>query len=137
MKRYSEYTLNGAVYKLRLTTGAQRKLIGTYSLPTMQILLDAVDDLDKMAVVMEAALSWPGSGNPETSGDDLIDLLVDEGYSGQGDFAKILLQLGVNSGVLDERMYQTLVRSLEDRLKLVYDGAPEAEPEAEAENPTN
>lgn len=83
MKRAYELTLNGTVYRLRLTARAQKKLIKEYGQQAAQVCVDGFADLDKLCSVLNELLHWSGRGNPELSGEDFCGLLVDEGYARQ------------------------------------------------------
>ncbi|MCD8340653.1 MAG: hypothetical protein LUC87_00670 [Clostridiales bacterium] len=92
MKRAYEVNLSGTIYRLRLTVGAQRRLIKQYGQQAVQVCMDAFGDLDKLCMVLNELLHWSGSGNPELSGEDFCDLLVDEGYALVSDIPELVLR---------------------------------------------
>lgn len=117
MRKTYDLTLdnNGtADFSLRLTLAGQTKLKKKHGGdPTMQTLGEAVTDAETAADVLTEALAWAGNTNSLHSGADLYDLLVDNGYAGPADFAKLFISgIGVSSGILSQDMADKIVAEI-------------------------
>ena len=91
------------VVKLRLTLGAQVALKKKYNEPMNATIFGAMVDAEKMAEVLSAALTWNGNENPIKDGEELYDILVDNGYCGELDFGGVITNIAVASGVLTKK----------------------------------
>ncbi|MCD8381549.1 MAG: hypothetical protein LUC30_01320 [Clostridiales bacterium] len=128
MKRAYDVTLDGVNYRLRLTVGAQKRLIKQYGGNAGQVCIDALEDIGKMCDVLNEALHWTGSGNPQgVTGEDFYDLLVDEGYSILEGVPEVLFGTVAVSGILPKKQCDEALARLH--------GAMSDEDETE-ENPT-
>lgn len=128
MKRAYDVVLDGTTYRLRLTVGAQKRLIRQYGVNAGQVCIDALEDIGKMSDVLNEALHWTGSGNPQgINGEDFYDLLVDEGHSILEGVPEVLFGTVEASGILPKQQCDDALAQLHGALK--------AGDEAE-ENPT-
>ena len=119
MKRsYFPLVLEGEEYGLRLTIAGQRRLKERWQEESLQFLLSAATEPDKLCDLLTQALSWPGNGNPLTDGAELYDRLVDAGWRGQGRFAALVFNLGEASGLLTreqaDQLTQAVAQALDD-----------------------
>ncbi|MCD8142025.1 MAG: hypothetical protein LUD83_01880 [Clostridiales bacterium] len=131
MKRAYEVNLDGTVYRLRLTAGAQKRLIKQYGQQATQVCMDAFGDLDKLCMVLNELLHWSGSGNSELSGEAFCDLLVDEGYALVSDVPELVLRAMAESGLLTESQLTTILNQLHGAVDAALDSLGDGE-----ENPT-
>ena len=106
MRTYDR-VLDGKTFWFRLTIGKQRELREKYSEETVQTILTAPYDLDKLSYLLGAAASWPGNDNPTTDGDEIYDLLVDDGVCGSVSFVGVVAMIAAISGIVDEKMRDT------------------------------
>lgn len=128
----------GKDVKLRLTTGGQRSLKEKTGEDALSVILGAATDMEFMIALLTEALNWTDSGNEITDGAELYDLLVDEGYAGQGKFAELAVQIGVASGLLNERngkRAQDAVSRSIDKLFDRLDGKLDQWEASDTENP--
>lgn len=121
MKRsYLPLVVEGTEYGLRLTIGGQRRLKERWQEESLQFLLSAATEPDKLCDLLTQALSWPGSGNPLTDGGELYDRLVDAGWRGQERFAALAFDLGEASGLLTREQADQLTRAVARALDAAF-----------------
>ena len=125
--------------QLRLTLGGQKALKAKYpGKDTLDIIMSATTDAEAMAAVLQESLHFVGNENPKSlTGEELYDTLVDEGYSGQMDFATLAMDIARGAGLLEDKQKTKLLASLKRSVDGIFDAMDNAEdaPE-EAENPT-
>lgn len=125
--------------QLRLTLGGQKALKAKYpGKDTLDIIMTAATDAEAMAAVLQESLHFAGNENPKSlTGEELYDTLVDEGYSGQMDFATLAMDIARGAGLLEDKQKTKLLASLKRSVDGIFDAMDNAEdaPE-EAENPT-
>lgn len=86
-RKYHSLRLGDTQYRLRLTIRGQKNLAERFQEDTLQTVLTAPADSQRMAALLEEALNWENSGNLVTDGEVFYDLLVDQGYCGQIQFS--------------------------------------------------
>lgn len=106
-----EKNIDGKVYTFRLTSGNQKKLESQYKESAMQLILNSADDVDKMIELLQKSLAHKGNENGNVSGEDMYDMLVDEGMTGNVERLKLAVEIGKVSGVLDEKTADAVVKS--------------------------
>lgn len=125
--------------QLRLTLGGQKALKAKYpGKDTLDIIMTAATDAEAMAAVLQESLHFAGNENPKSlTGEELYDTLVDEGYSGQMDFATLAMDIARGAGLLEDKQKTKLLAILKRSVDGIFDAMdkPEDAPE-EAENPT-
>lgn len=125
--------------QLRLTLGGQKALKAKYpGKDTLDIIMTAATDAEAMADVLNESLHFAGNENPKSlTGEELYDTLVDEGYSGQLDFATLAMDIAKGAGLLEDKQKTKLLSILKRSVDGIFDALdkPEDAPE-EAENPT-
>ena len=84
MRTYDKM-LNNELYHFRLTVGAQKALEKKFGEQANQFVFACADSVEKMTYLLGAAASYQGNENPTTNGDEIYDLLVDDGVAGQED----------------------------------------------------
>lgn len=125
--------------QLRLTLGGQKALKAKYpGKDTLDIIMAAAMDAEAMADVLNESLHFAGNENPKTlTGEELYDTLVDEGYSGQMDFAALAMDIAKGAGLLEDKQKTKLLAILKRSVEGIFDSLDNAEdaPE-ESVNPT-
>lgn len=115
-------TENGAEkVHLRLTCGGQRRLKEMFEDETMSILMGAINEIDKMVAVLDTALNYKNNDNSITDGEELYDLLVDNDTCGNEEFAKIITDIAVCSGIIKKDQANSLVKSVEKTYATMFD----------------
>ena len=131
------HTETGEV-QLRLTLDGQKALKAKYpGKDTLDIIMAAASDAEAMADVLNESLHFAGNENPKTmTGEELYDTLVDEGYSGQLDFATLAMDIAKGAGLLEDKQKTKLLAVLKRSVDGIFDALDNAEdaPE-EAVNP--
>lgn len=125
--------------QLRLTLGGQKALKAKYpGENTLDIIMDAVTDAEAMAAVLQESLHFAGNENPKSlTGEELYDTLVDEGYSGQLDFATLAMDIAKGAGLLEDKQKTKLLAKLKRSVDGIFDALDKSEDAPEdAENPT-
>lgn len=104
----------------------------------MGIIMEAIDDPIAMSDLLTEALTWEGNPNKLRSGEDLYDLMVEDGYSGTEDFLDVVLGIAHNAGLLSEADCARVARSTKRMLRKGMEGldVPDEDEEGE-ESPEN
>ena len=121
MRAYTR-KLDGKTYSFRLTIGAQRELREKYHEETIQTVLSAPNDMDKMSDLLGAAAAYPGNTNAVTDGDTIYDLLVDDGVCGPVGFTEVAAQIAVASGIFDQKSHDAVSETIRRDWDSVWDG---------------
>lgn len=95
--------------KFRITLGGQRALKEKYDGEVLNLIFQAIDNAEIMADVFTEALNYRGNENQITDGEEMYDLLVDNGCAGVGDFAEILFGIAAKSGIVSESDAQSFI----------------------------
>lgn len=120
MKKALKLRVGEETVRLRLTLGGQKRLKNRREEDTLQTVLAAAGDGEAMADLLQEALSWEGSGNTLTSGEELYDLLVDSGYAGQEAFGGLAFDLAACSGLMSEGQARLLKKTLHEAVTSAY-----------------
>ena len=82
----------------------------------MQIMFQAVDDIEKMTYLLGVAANYKGNDNPTTDGDDIYNLLVDDGVCGQDGFFEVACKIAIASGIMSEDFAGKTVEAIKKEL---------------------
>ena len=107
--------LGNELYNFRLTVGAQKALEKKFGEQANQFVFACADSVEKMTYFLGAAASYQGNENPTTNGDEIYDLLVDDGVAGQDGF------FGVASGIMSEKFAGKSLAAVEKMMQEVID----------------
>ena len=119
--RFYSVTVGGMEYQLRLTLSGQKKLKKKHpDTDTISLLMTAATDAEIMADVLHEALNWPGNTNQNQNGEQLYDLMVDDGICGQEAFAEIACGIGTASGLMTEENGQQVLTGIRKVVQTVY-----------------
>ena len=139
MRKFITVHTEAGDVQLRLTLGGQKSLKAKYpGQDTLDIIMTAATDAEAMAAILQESLHFAGNENPKSlTGEELYDTLVDEGYSGQMDFATLAMDIARGAGLLEDKQKIKLLAVLKRSVDGIFDALdkPEDAPE-EAENPT-
>ena len=97
------------VAKFRITLGGQKVLKEKYDTEILNLIFQAIDNAEIMADIFGEALTYKGNENEITDGEEMYDVLVDNGIAGVGDFAEILFGIATKSGLVSESDAQAFV----------------------------
>ncbi|HIS52365.1 MAG TPA: hypothetical protein IAC15_06460 [Candidatus Onthomonas avicola] len=120
MRKCVPLRLDGGEYRLRLTLRGQRRLRERFGEETLQTVLLAAADGERMSALLGEALEWEGANNPTTDGEALYDLLVDAGYHGQERFGALAFDIAAASGLLSERQVGQLKDALRETVEQAF-----------------
>ena len=120
MRSY-KVTVGGQEYALRLTVSGQKRLKKKHpEMDPISIIMSAPADAEVMTDVLHEALNWPGNANPNQSGEQVYDLLVDDGVGGQEAFAEIACNIGVASGLMTEANSRQVIEGVRKVVETAY-----------------
>lgn len=104
---------------------------------TMGIIMEAIDDPVAMSDLLTEALNWDGNSNKVHSGEELYDLMVENGYSGTEAFLDVVLGIAQNAGLLSETDCKRVSISTKAMLRKGLEGleVPDEEGEDGSANP--
>ena len=105
--------------KLRLTVGGQLNLKKRFKENALATILDAGEDVEKCVAVLQEALRFKGNENKIQNGEELYDILVENGYKDYEGFGEVMLGIGVASGICSEEKKKKVL----DNVKGIYDDA--------------
>ncbi len=122
MRKCVPLRVDGGEYRLRLTLRGQRRLRERFDEETLQTVLLAAADGERMSALLGAALDWEGANAPTADGEALYDLLVDAGYCGQERFGALALDIAAASGLLSEQQARRLKDALRETVEQAFSG---------------
>lgn len=139
-----ELEVNGEkkTFHLRFPVMAQLEFKKKYNEEGMSAVMSTADDLEKQLFFLEKALSFKDNPNPVTDGKEFYEILVNNGYGGNEDFASLIFEIAAVSGILKkeqseklsgvfEKTYSAIFDSFESEIedKLLKEKEPVTEPE--------
>lgn len=108
-------------FNLRLTISSQLKLKKAFKEEGVQLIFSAMDDLELMLKLLTEALTFTGNENQVTDGEQFYELLVDNGYSGKEDFAKLVFDIAAASGIIKEGQSEKVSKMISDKYDEMFD----------------
>lgn len=139
-RKFHSLRLGDTQYRLRLTIRGQKNLAERFQEDTLQTVLTAPADSQRMAALLEEALNWEGGNNSVTDGEAFYDLLVDQGYCGQVQFSGLAFDIAVASGLMTAAQAGQLKTSVTQAVEDVFsnlDRPQEADEAAPFAGPTD
>jgi hypothetical protein len=125
-----------ALISLKLDLRHIRELQAKTGKDILDLLTDAPLTLAPMGDLLEAALRWKGNENPaDLTGEDLFDLLVQQGRAGVADWMELANGIAAASGVLQSQQASAMIKSarrkMEEAIERLEKGDEESEEESE------
>lgn len=118
--------INGRNYTFRLSVLAQKEMEKKFKESAMQTVFGTMDnDLDKITYLLGAAAAHRGNENPVTDGEEIYDLLVDDGVSWPDGFFSVALEIAVASGILSEKAAESIRTAVDQSVSGVLDNLDE------------
>lgn len=109
------HTENGdTTLELRLPIKAQIELQHKYKEDTRSTLFDACGDDEKYIEVLTKSLNWTGNKNTVVKGEDLMELLIDNGDMGIVRRQQIMVEIGRVSGIFDDKERDAVMNRIEN-----------------------
>lgn len=118
---------------LRLTVGSQLKLKKRFKQDTIDIVLEAANDPEKLLAVFEEALNYKDNENEGLTAEELYDALVDSGIKGINAFADILFKIANVSGILSDKQKEQVKNGIDRSFNAIFEHIEKGTPEAAAE----
>lgn len=106
---------------LRLTISAQLKLKNKFHQETIDTILEAANNPEKLLAVFDEALSFKGNENGDITGEELYDALVDNGTKGVNAFAEILFEIANASGVLSDKQKNQVASGINRTYEAIFE----------------
>lgn len=132
MMRTYDKNLDGKLYSFRLNVLAQKEMERKFKESATQTVFSAADSVEKMTYLLGAAASYKGNDNPTTNGDEIYDLLVDDGVCGQDGFFEEACNIAIASGIMSEEFAGKTVEAIKKELSSLLDGIGGAKDPTEA-----
>lgn len=125
-------------FALRFPVASQLKFKKKYKLEGVQAVLNCFDDLEMMLDFFTEALSFKDNNNPVTDGAEFYDILVNNGYCGQEDFTKLVLEIAACSGIVKKEQGEKVAEAISETYSAMFDSfSIEKEAGNEPENTEN
>ena len=103
----------------------------------LDLITDAPRELGQMGDLLDAALRWKGNENPaDLTGDDLFDLLVQQGKAGIADWLEIANGIAAASGVLQSAQANAMLAAVKRRMEKAIEQMNRDEEDEEEEKDT-
>lgn len=120
MRTYAR-TLDGKQYEFRLSVLAQKEMERKFKEPATQTVFAAADDVEKMTYLLGAAASYKGNDNPSRDGNEIYDLMVDDGVCGQDGFFEEACHIAIASGIMSEEFAGKTIEAIKKELDNILD----------------
>lgn len=116
---------------LRLPFAAQSALGKKYSKDTISLILAAATDNDIFVDILTNSLNWKGNTNTITTGEELVEALIDEGViCDDVSRVRLMIEIGKASGFISDAK----ATALEREMQAIEDNLTKEPDEAEADN---
>ena len=120
------------IISLKLDLKHIRELQVKTGMEILDLITDAPRELGQMGALLEAALRWKGNDNPaDLTGDDLFDLLVQQGKAGIADWLEVANGIATASGVLQSTQASAMLNSVKRKMEKVIEKMNHEEDDAE------
>lgn len=118
---------------LKLDTKHIRNLSAKYdNRSPLDIVTDASSNPGVLADILDAALQHRNSGNPmDLDGDELLDLLVENGCCGMMKHMTLANDIAVVSGIMDKEQASAMKNAMERKMKKIIDSLNEDKEESD------
>lgn len=120
---------------LKLDVKTIRRLQTETGKEILDILMDAPSNPAAMGDLLEAAVHFTNNHNPQISGDDLYELLVESGKCGVSDWLEIVNGIATASGILQSAHGTAMVTSVRRRMEKVIAKLESGDDEEDVEEP--
>ncbi len=107
--------------KLRLTVSAQLRLKNKFKQDTIDTILEASADVEKLLAIFDEALSYKDNENEGMTGEELYDVLVDTGVKGINAFAGILFNIANASGILSDKQKEQVESGIDKSYTAIFE----------------
>lgn len=135
MKRFHKISAGGMEFRLRLTIGGQKTLAEMFHAEPIDIIMESPEKPEYMTEVLSQCLAFKDSHNPsDVSGEDLYDLIVDDGNGGRVYFTKLCLDIAYASGIIDVKDYHRILHKLDAAVEDAYAAEDAETPTVSPEN---
>lgn len=108
-------------FHLRLTVGSQLKLKKLFGEEGIKLIFNAMDDLELMLKLLTEALSFKDNENPVNDGEQFYEILVNNGYCGKEDFARLIFKIAVSSGIIKPEQEEKLSKMIDNTYSSMFD----------------
>ena len=108
-------------FNLRLTISSQLKLKKLCGEEGIQLIFTVMNDLELMLKLLTEALSFKGNENPVTDGEQFYEILVNNGFCGKEDFARLTFKIAVSSGIIKPEQEEKLSKMISDTYNTMID----------------
>ncbi len=106
---------------LRLTVSSQLRLKNKFKQESIDTILEAASDPEKLLAVFHEALNFKDNENDGLSGEELYDLLVDNGTKGIDAFAKIVFGIANASGILSDKQTKQVENGIDRSYSAIFE----------------
>lgn len=114
---------------LKLDVKHIRSLQQEHGKSILDMITDAPTDLAMMGTILEAAMRYKHNNNPaDLDGDDLFDLLVEQGKGGMVYWLELATGIAVVSGIMTKEQAATMVEAVRSRMDQSMQKVKDADP---------
>ena len=132
-KKTYKITVDGHEIHLRLLKSGISALREKFNEDPRTVILGAATDPEYMAGLLDAALNYKGNDNVIKDGEELYDLLVDEGWSGQVRFGELAVNIGCASGLWTDGETGQIKKALQETTRAAYENMGKAVEQEDAD----
>lgn len=106
---------------LRLTVAAQLRLKNKFKQDSIDTIMDAAGDIEKMIAVFEEALDYKDNPNEGMTGEEFYDALVDNNTKGMNSFAAVLFNIANVSGILSDKQKDQVTKGINKTFNTIFE----------------
>lgn len=106
---------------LRLTISSQLKFKNKFHQESIDTILEAANDPEKLVAIFDEALNFKDNNNGGMTGEELYDALVDNGTKGVDAFAEILFEIANASGILSDKQKQQVTSGISKSYSAIFE----------------
>lgn len=109
------------VLRMRLTMESRKKLKALYKEKNLETIFEAMDDIDKMTTIITEALNYKGNTNEVKTGEEFIDLMVDNYKGGMEETWDVISGIAYESGLISKKMKEAIDKQANDAFDIDFE----------------
>lgn len=114
MKRTYSMVISGNEFNFRLPVLALKKISDKHG-NAADFVGRAGMEIEQMELLLGLAANYAGNTNPTTSGAEILEMLIDDGYgmiTGEKAFSEVAYKIGAVSGVFSQEIAEKVIKEL-------------------------
>lgn len=130
MKRAYSMVIGDKEFNFRLPVLALKKVSDKHG-NAADFVARAGMEIEQMELLLGLAASYAGNTNPTTSGDEILEMLIDDGYgmiASEKTLSEVAYRIGAVSGVFSQEIAEKVIKELYENINGKVENPGEGNP---------